>query len=70
MNQAPNKPGRKPQGFQQWPTLLRPDQIEILRTTAEDERGHYQGNALMRDVVDFWIEHQTLFLTWLAKRSK
>jgi len=33
-------------------------------------RGRYQGNALMRDVVDFWIEHQNLFLTWLAKRGK
>ncbi len=70
MIHTPSKRGRKPLGFKQWPTLLRPDQIEILRTTAEDERGHYQGNALMRDVVDFWIEHQSLFLTWLAKRGK
>jgi len=70
MIQAHKKPGRKPQGFKVWTALLRPDQIAILQSTAADMRGRYQGNALMRDVVDFWIEHQNLFLTWLANRGK
>jgi len=70
MAPLPVKRGRPFRGYKPWPTLLRPDQIVTLRTTAAELRGKKQGNALMRDVVDFWIAHQTLFLTWLANRGK
>ena len=68
MIQAPKKRGRKPQDLKQFPILLRPDQIETMHAAA-NERGKKQGNALMRDVVDFWSAHQTLFFAWLASRS-
>ena len=69
MIQSPKKPGRKPQGYKVWTAQLRPDQYKTLQTAA-DARGIYQGNGVLRDVVDFWIEHQSLFLTWLANRGK
>ena len=64
-----NKRGRKYHGYKVWTALFRPDQIETLRAAA-DLRGGKQGNAVLRDVVDFWQAHQHLFLTWLAKRGK
>ena len=69
MVQLPNKRGRKPRGYKQWPALLRPDQIETVRHAAT-ERGRSQGNALFRDIIDFWHAHQGLFTAWLAKRGK
>jgi len=69
MIHSPNKPGRPFRGDQVWTALLTADQVEALKSAAQ-ARGPKQGNAVLRDVVDFWRDHQALFLTWLAQRGK
>ena len=69
MIHTPNKPGRPYRGDHVWTALLTAEQVEALKAAA-DARGPKQGNALLRDVVDFWREHQHLFIDWLATRNK
>jgi len=68
MNDYPGKPGRKPLGLKQWPGLLFPDQIAALREEGET-RGKGQGNAVLRDVIDFWRDHRLQYRAWLAARA-
>ena len=63
MSFTPKKPGPEPQ-FKPYPALLRPDQITELRSA-----GHRKGNAYLRDLIDFGINHRTLFFAWIAARG-
>ncbi len=68
MKDYPGKPGRKPQGFKAFPAQLWPDQDVAIRAEAAT-RGERQGNAVLRDVIDFWAAHYPLFRTWIANRG-
>jgi hypothetical protein len=67
MSDTGKKPGPIPQ-YEPFPAQLRPDQITAIRTEAE-LRGPRQGNAVLRDVVDFWLAHRSFFSSWVASRS-
>jgi hypothetical protein len=64
MSDTPKKPGPVPQ-FEPYPALLRPDQIAEIRSA-----GARQGNAFLRNLIDFGIAHRPLFLTWIATRGE
>ena len=68
MSDTPGKPGPKPQGFVPWAAQLWPDQVKAIRTEGTT-RGARQGNAVLRDIIDFWGAHRSLFFTWLASRN-
>ena len=68
MSNVPGKPGPKPQGFEPWPAQFWPDQVEDIRAEAAT-RGPRQGNAVLRDIVDFWKAHRPLFFAWIAARN-
>jgi len=69
MSDTPGKPGPKPHGFIPWAAQLWPDQVQAIRETAAREIGERQGNALLRDIIDFWGAHRPLFFTWRASRG-
>ncbi len=66
---APLKSGPKPKGYKPFPAQLRPDQITAIRDDGK-RRGYNQGNAVLRDVVDFWLANRPLFLAFLASRGE
>lgn len=65
MSDTGKKPGPIPQGYEPFPAQLWPDQIVAIRAEAE-LRGNRQGNAVLRDVIDFWLAHRSFFSTWIA----
>jgi hypothetical protein len=68
MSDTPSKPGPKPQGFKPFPAQLWPDQVKAIRAEGET-RGYNQGNAVLRDIIDFWGAHRSLFFAWVASRG-
>lgn len=62
MSDTPKKPGPVPQ-FKPYPALLRPDQIEKLRSA-----GPRKGNEYLRDLIDFGLNYHAVFLTFIATR--
>ena len=67
MSDTGKKPGPVPQ-YEPFPAQLRHDQIVAIRAEAE-LRGPRQGNAVLRDVVDFWLAHRSFFSSWVASRG-
>ena len=67
MNDIPRKPGTKAI-YDPFPAQLWPDQVAAIRAEGET-RGPRQGNAVLRDIVDFCFAHHPLFLSWLASRG-
>lgn len=65
---SPKKPGPVPKGFEPFPAQLRTDQITAIRAEGKT-RGPRQGNAALRDIIDFWLAHRPFFSTWIASRS-
>ncbi len=61
------RPGPVPQ-FEPFPAQLRHDQIDAIRAEGA-MRGARQGNAVLRDVVDFWLAHRPFFSSWVASRN-
>lgn len=67
MTDQPKKRGQKPLGVKQWPALLLDEQITALRQEGET-RGRNKGNAVLRDVISFWIAYYPLYKTWISYR--
>ena len=65
MSDSRRKPGVKPLGVVQYPALLWPHQLKAIR-----DAGPRKGNAYLRDLIDFGLEHQSLFFAWLTARGE
>lgn len=68
MSDPRKRPGPIPQGFAPFPAQLRPDQIDAIRAEGA-KRGARQGNAVLRDIIDFWLAHRVFFSSWVASRG-
>ncbi len=68
MSDPRKRRGPVPHGYAPFPAQLRPDQIDAIRAEGV-KRGTRQGNAVLRDVIDFWIAHRPFFTSWVASRN-
>ena len=64
MSDSGKKRGPVPQ-FHPYPAMLWPHQIKKIRAA-----GPRKGNAFLRDLIDFGLEHQSLFFAWLTARGE
>jgi hypothetical protein len=64
--------------FERVEILIRPDQLAAIQSDANTRYPKLHGrlkkrrnfNPALRDIIDFWMAHRPLFLSYLASRGQ